>query len=50
MIPSWPYSMIAALETGRTSWTALLDAVRLPSGADVTAITCAQVRQLVNRR
>jgi hypothetical protein len=29
MIPGWPYSFVAALETGRTSWTALLDAVRL---------------------
>ncbi|GAA2513377.1 hypothetical protein Ahu01nite_061320 [Winogradskya humida] len=26
MIPGWPYSFIAALETGRTSWTVLLDA------------------------
>ncbi|MDH6132354.1 hypothetical protein P3T37_001739 [Kitasatospora sp. MAA4] len=25
----WPYSVIAALETGRTSWTAILDAQRL---------------------
>jgi hypothetical protein len=29
MIPGWPYSVIAALEPGRTSWTAVLDAVRL---------------------
>jgi hypothetical protein len=29
MIPGWPYSVIAALESARTSWTALLDAVRL---------------------
>jgi hypothetical protein len=53
MIPGWPYSIVAALETGRTSWTALLDAVRLPPGADVTTITCAQIRQLrrpVDRR
>lgn len=35
MIPGWPYSIVAALGTGRTSWTALLDAVRLPPGADV---------------
>jgi hypothetical protein len=33
MIPGWPYSIVAALETGRTSWTALLDAVRLPPPA-----------------
>src|SRR5687768_8987283 len=49
MIPGWPYSFVAALETGRTSWTALLDAVRLPPGADVTATTCAQIRRLVDR-
>jgi hypothetical protein len=29
MIPGWPYSVVAALESGRTSWTAVLDAVRL---------------------
>jgi hypothetical protein len=29
MIPGWPYSVIAAVESGRASWTALLDAVRL---------------------
>src|SRR5262245_45506913 len=25
LIPGWPYSFVAALESGRTSWTALLD-------------------------
>jgi hypothetical protein len=29
MIPGWPYSVVAALEPGRTSWTAILDAQRL---------------------
>jgi hypothetical protein len=28
LVPGWPYSFVAALETGRTSWTALLDTVR----------------------
>ena len=32
LIPGWPYSFVAALEPGRTSWTALLDAVRLGPG------------------
>ncbi|MGW0394894.1 hypothetical protein ACWDYJ_29270 [Streptomyces sp. NPDC003042] len=32
MVPGWPYSIVAALETGRTSWTALLDAIRLEEG------------------
>ena len=29
LIPGWPYSFVAALESGATSWTAVLDAVRL---------------------
>jgi len=29
LILGWPYSFVAALETGRTAWTSLLDAVRL---------------------
>nr|WP_263656627.1 NF041680 family putative transposase [Nonomuraea aurantiaca] len=49
MIPGWPYSIVAALETGRTSWTALLDAVRLEPGADVAAITAVQLREVVTR-
>src|SRR3954452_8466035 len=47
MMPSWPYSIVAALETGRTSWTALLDAVRLQPGADVVAVTAVQIREVV---
>ncbi|MFI5654847.1 NF041680 family putative transposase [Streptomyces anulatus] len=47
MIPGWPYSIVVALETGRTSWTAPLDAVRLEPGADVCAITVAQLRWVV---
>jgi hypothetical protein len=34
MIPGWPYSFVAALEPGRTSWTAVLDAVRLGPADD----------------
>jgi hypothetical protein len=47
MIPGWPYSVIAALEPGRTSWTAVLDAVRLGPDDDETAVTAAQVRGVV---
>ncbi|GAA2400278.1 hypothetical protein GCM10010191_04270 [Actinomadura vinacea] len=36
-----PVSIVAALETGRTSWTAILDAVRLEPGADLAAVTTA---------
>jgi hypothetical protein len=49
MIPGWPYSFGAALETGRTSWTALLDVIRLAPGADLAAVTAAQVRDVVER-
>ncbi|MBB6421594.1 hypothetical protein HDC93_007227 [Streptomyces sp. AK010] len=40
---------MAALETGRTPWTAVLDAVRLEPGADVAAVTTVQLRELVER-
>lgn len=49
MIPGWPYSFVAALETGRTSWTAMLDAVRLGPADDATAVTAAQLRDVVGR-
>ncbi len=49
MIPGWPYSVVAALEPGRTSWTAVLDAVRLGPGDDETEVTAAQVREVVTR-
>ncbi|MEU9331410.1 transposase [Streptomyces canus] len=38
---------MAALETGRTSWCQLLDAVRLGPDDDVTEITALQVRRVV---
>jgi hypothetical protein len=49
MIPGWPYSVIAALEPGRTSWTAVLDAVRLGPDDDDIAVTAAQVRDVITR-
>jgi hypothetical protein len=49
MIPGWPYSVIAALEPGRTSWTAVLDAVRLGPDDDAAEVTAAQVREVVTR-
>jgi hypothetical protein len=48
-IPGWPYSFVAALEPGRTSWTALLDALRLGPADDATAVTAAQLREVVER-
>jgi hypothetical protein len=49
MIPGWPYSVIAALEPGRTSWTAVLDAVRLGPDDDEAEVTAAQVRDVTAR-
>jgi hypothetical protein len=49
LIPGWPYSFVAALEPGRSSWTAMLDVVRLGPLDDVTEVTATQVRQVVYR-
>jgi hypothetical protein len=49
MIPGWPYSFVAALEAGRTSWTALLDAVHLSPPDDATAVSAAQLREVIQR-
>lgn len=49
MIPGWPYSFVAALEPGRTSWTAILDVVRLGPCDDATEVTAAQVREVLER-
>src|SRR3982751_3015159 len=40
-IPGWPYQVVAALESGPTSWTTILDAVRLGPADDPTAVTAA---------
>ena len=48
LIPGWPYSFVAALETGRTSWTAVLDAVRLGPADDAAAVTAAQLRDVID--
>src|SRR5690348_16903823 len=49
LIPGGPYSIVAALETGRTCWTAILDAIRLGPADDATAVTAAQLREVVTR-
>jgi hypothetical protein len=49
MIPGWPYSFVAALEPGRSSWTAILDAVRLGPADDGTEVTAAQIRAVVDQ-
>ncbi len=48
-IPGWPYSIVAALESGRSSFTALLDAVRLVPGQDATEVTATQIREVFGR-
>lgn len=48
-IPGWPYSFVVALEPGRTSWTAMLDVVRLGPADDATAVTATQLREVVDR-
>jgi hypothetical protein len=49
IIPGWPYSVVAALEPGRTSWTALLDAQRLGPADDAAKVTAEQLRRVVQR-
>jgi hypothetical protein len=49
LIPGWPYSFVAALKPGRSSWTAPLDAVRLGPDDDATTVTARQLRELVGR-
>lgn len=49
LIPGRQYSFVAALEPGRTSWTAVFDAVRLQPDDDETLVTARQVRSVVER-
>jgi hypothetical protein len=49
MIPGSPYSFVAVLEPGRTSWTAILDAQRLGHDDEDTAIAAAQLRTVVDQ-
>jgi hypothetical protein len=49
MIPGWPYSVVAALGPGASSWTAPLDAVRLGPEDDPTEVTAAQLREVAGR-
>jgi hypothetical protein len=49
VIAGWPYSLVCALGPGASSWAPLLDAVRLGPADDVTEVTAAQLRQVVER-
>jgi hypothetical protein len=46
-MPGWPYSFVAVLESGRTSWCQILDALRLGPADDVAVVTAVQVRRVV---
>jgi hypothetical protein len=48
-VPGWPYSFVAALGPGRSSWTVLLDAVRIGPDDDQTELTARQLREVVER-
>ncbi|MFC0437717.1 DDE superfamily endonuclease [Kutzneria buriramensis] len=48
-IPGWPYSFVAVLEPGRSSWTAILDVIRLGPSDDATAVTATQLRGVVEQ-
>lgn len=47
MIPGWPYSFVAALEPGRTSWTAILDIARLHPDGNHTDLAATQLRTVI---
>lgn len=49
IIPGWPYSFVAALTADRTSWIAILDAVRLGPADDAAAVTATQLLDVVER-
>jgi hypothetical protein len=48
-IPGWPYSFVAVLEPGATSWTSILDVVRLGPEDDATAVTATQLRAVAEQ-
>lgn len=49
VVAGWSYQWIATLGWARDSWTAPVDAVRIPPGADPLAVTADQLRDLTRR-
>jgi hypothetical protein len=49
VLPGWPYSVVAALGPGRSSWALPLDAVRIGPGDDDLEVTAAQLRDVAGR-
>jgi hypothetical protein len=48
-VAGWPYSFVAALGPGASSWALLLDAVRIGPDDDETELAAAQLREVVTR-
>jgi DDE superfamily endonuclease len=48
-VPGWPYSFVAALGPGASSWAVLLDAVRIGPDDDETDLAAAQLREVAGR-
>ena len=48
-VPGWPYSFVAALGPGPSSWVVPLDAARVGPGDDLTGLTAAQLRAVIAR-
>jgi DDE superfamily endonuclease len=49
VVPGWPYSVVAALGPGASSWVLPLDAVRIGPGDDDGEVTAGQLRGVVER-
>lgn len=47
IIPGWPYSFIAAVEPGRTSWTRILDVRRLGPADSDTEVAARQLSRVL---
>lgn len=49
VVPGLPYSFVSALTPDRTSWTQILDVVRLGPVDDAAAVTADQLRAVIDR-
>ena len=49
IVAGWSYQWITQLDWACDSWTAPMDAARIPPSADAVAVTVAQIRDLVAR-
>lgn len=47
IVAGWSYQWVTGLDWAHDSWTAPVDALRIPPGEDTTSATIAQVRRLV---